>query len=579
MPRILFLLLFLGVSLANLSAQSLEQLDTEIEQIMSDWDVPGLALSVVRGDEVIYAKGYGYRNVEAKTPVNENTLFAIGSSSKAFTALAVAQLADEGLLELDKPVIDYLPDFRMHDPYVTRHLTVRDLLCHRSGLPRHDLVWYGSDRSRQELYHSLAYLEPSAGFREVFQYQNLMFMTAGYLTGQLKGKTWEAVVQEQILTPLQMQRANFSVNAMQQDDNHALPYGKKEEEVEQLPFRNIDAVGPAGSINASVLEMANWVRLHLNGGKLGDRDIISSAMLKELHRPLVTVPAGRLSQPNGLTNYALGWFVDAYRGKIMLHHGGNIDGFSAMVGMVPTDSVGVVILTNMNGSPAPGLVRNTVIDHLLGLEKKDWNAEALQRMEQAELKQDSTQQTEADNRIPGTQPSLAIEAYAGSYRHPGYGTITVTAADSLQAVYNSFELGLSHYHYDVFQGKDTDLGATFLIHFRMNTQGRIEEISVPLEPSVEPIVFIRKVDVKLTDELKEQYTGKYDLMGQTITVAIRGENTLTLTVPGQPTYELEPIEEHLYGLKGLPGFEARFVPESGEIILQQPNGTFTLTKK
>jgi len=234
---LLFVFLF-AVSLLPAQTKLLEGLDAEVEQIMQDWDVPGLGLGIVKGGEILLARGYGLRNVAEELPVDENTLFAIGSSSKAFTATATAivQLAEQGLLELDKPVIEYLPDFRMHDPYVTNNLTVRDLLCHRSGLPRHDLVWYGTDRNRRELFESLQYLKPSAGFREIFQYQNLMYMTAGYLSGQIKGSTWEQVVQEQLFDPLQMQRANFSVSAMQKDANHALPYGKEEEQVKKYPF-------------------------------------------------------------------------------------------------------------------------------------------------------------------------------------------------------------------------------------------------------------------------------------------------------------------------------------------------------
>ena len=211
-----------------------------------------------------------------KFPQTPKTLFAIGSSSKAFTAATVVQLADDDKLDLDEPIRKYLPDFELYDEGATKEMTPRDLLCHNSGLPRHDFVWYGSDKSRKDLYKTLKYLEPTASFRQTWQYQNLMFMTAGYLVEQISEMSWEDFTQKRILDPLGMNASNFSVSKMEKAENAALPYREKDGEFIKMPYRNIDAIGPAGSINSNAEDMSKWVIMQLNGGKYGEETVVSA---------------------------------------------------------------------------------------------------------------------------------------------------------------------------------------------------------------------------------------------------------------------------------------------------------------
>jgi len=326
--------------------------------------------------------------------------------------------------------------------------------------------------------------------------------------------------------------------------------------------------------------MCNWLTLQVQHGSFNGEQVVGPAMLGETRRSLIPVAVPRMT--NGfLTNYGMGWFIMAYRGEEVIQHGGNIDGFFAMVAFAPKDAVGVVILTNLNGNPVPELLRNTIMDRLLELEPKDWNAEAVAQWDQAKLMQDSLQQVQADNRVAGTQPSQDLSAYTGTYEDPGYGTIIISAlgSDSLRIQYNSFDARAGHFHYDVFKGTDPEQGANFLIQFQTDIQGRIQSLSAQLEPAVEPIVFQRKVEVELSAALIDAYTGKYSLMGQIVTIAAKDDKTLTMEVPGQPMYELEPIAEHSFQLKGIPGYEAQFLPEKEQMIMKQPNGTFTLDKK
>jgi CubicO group peptidase (beta-lactamase class C family) len=314
-------------------ADPLEGYAAFIEQSREAWKAPGVAVAVVRDGKVVHAEGYGFRDVAAELPVTSDTLFAVGSTTKAFTATLVGMLVDEGKLDWDEPVRTYLPRFDMFDPFADDRISARDLLTHRSGLPRHDLSWYGAGASRDELVRRIAYLEPNRGFRDRFQYQNLMYMTAGYLAGRIEETTWEELIRQRILGPLEMKTTNLSIDAMQQAEDRALGYKKEEnddgeESIEVMPYRPIVGDAPAGSINSSVAEMANWVLLHLNGGVFNEKRLVSEATMDTMHSPQVVVPTDsllhRLSVYPEMPHlmYGMGWFIQSYRGHELIHHGG-----------------------------------------------------------------------------------------------------------------------------------------------------------------------------------------------------------------------------------------------------------------
>ena len=560
-----------------------EKLDAYIEGAMEDWQVPGLGLAVVYKDQVILAKGYGLRNVEEKLPVTEKTLFAIGSSSKAFTATALCKMAQDGLIDLDEPLKTYLPDFALKDEYASQHLTPRDLLCHRSGLPRHDLVWYGSPLGREELFETLKYLEPSASFREVWQYQNLMFMTAGYLVEEVTGETWEQYIQHKFFNPLEMNSANTSVQDSESESDYATGYILKEDKVESMSFRNIDAIGPAGSINASPEEMAHWVSMQLNGGTYEGEEVIGSAYLSQTHTPHMVVP-GRASEEVFYTSYGLGWFLTSYRGKLRVSHGGNIDGFSAEVCLYPQDSIGMVLLTNMNGTGINAVIRNVIADELMGLEFIDWNKKVRKEIEEAEAAQEEKEEEDLAQK-KGTRPTFDLADYRGRYTHPAYGEVEILDdGDKLQLMYHVFRepMDLTHYHYDVFQLAFS--GQKLKFQFHTNLDGEIESLSGVLQQGVDPILFEKKpVFEALTEEQLEIYVGEYVLSGMTATVSIK-EGTLMLFVPGQPEYSLYSLGDHTFKLMDLEGFKAIFKVGEGQekasaMVSAQPNGSFTFTRK
>ncbi len=562
--------------------KTLDGFEAVVNEALKTFKVPGLAMAIVKDDEVIFTKGFGYRDVEAKLPMTTDTLLAIGSASKAFTTFALATLVDEGKLEWDKPVRNYIHWFRLYDPVMAERLTPRDMVTHRSGLPRHDMVWYNNfTASREEFVKRLAYLQPSADLREKWQYNNLMFLTAGYLVEVLTGKEWEDAIRTLVFKPLDMTRTNFSVEDSQKDSDFAQPYRESDGKVEKIPFRNITNIGPAGSINSSVNKMSNWLIVHLNNGKFKEKQIIDAATLEDMH--LSHMPTGATpSRPEiSPADYGMGWFVDSYRGHRRVHHGGNIDGFSAMVSMLPQDGFGFVVLTNKNGTPLPELIIRTTTDRLLEMESIDWLGEAAKRKAEGEEAEKKAKQKKQIRRKPGTKLSHKIEEYAGDYSHPGYGELKVFLKDNrLAFTYNGITTPLDHWHYETFNGGKAD-DSTFedmKLTFRTDVNGNVASLVASFEPSTDDIVFKNKPDARLFDpEYLKQFAGKYQLLSQTFTVSLKG-NGLTLYVPGQPVYDLVPDLGGDFFLKQYKIISLEFIlDDKGNVTgleLNQPNGVF-----
>jgi len=328
------------------TADRLAGFDEFARAVRKQWRTPGLAIAVVHNGHVVYERAIGVRDVDQHLEVTPQTLFAIASCSKAFTTAALAVLADEGRLDWDLPVREYMPSFRLHDTLATERTSARDLVCHRSGLPRHDLLWYSSTKSRSELVHRMRHLEPSADFRSTWQYQNLMYMTAGYLIELISGQTWEEFVRDRIFAPLGMCDSTLSVEESQQSPDFALPYKKERDDtVHEIPFYSQWAVGPAGGINSSIRDLARWVTMHLKGGRWEGTQLISEGQVREMQTPQMVMPPSDKYPEVLHPSYGLGWFIQGYRGHNLLQHGGNIDGFSSLVTLLPRENIGVVVLT------------------------------------------------------------------------------------------------------------------------------------------------------------------------------------------------------------------------------------------
>ena len=571
-----------SADLKTQAKQALAGFDEIVAKGLQGLNIPGIALAIIVEDEVVLAKGYGFKDLENKVPITTDTLLAIGSASKAFTVFALGTLVDEGKLDWDKPLRNYIPWFRLYDSFASERLTPRDTVTHRSGLPRHDLLWYNNTAvSREDLVRRLAYLKPSADLREVWQYNNLMFLTAGYLVEVLTGKTWEDSVRAQVLNPLGMKRTNFSVTESQKDADFALPYREREGKIEKIPFRSLTNMGPAGSINSSVNEMSQWVLVHLNGGKLKDRQIINPQTVQDMH--LAHMPTGETPEIPEVTpaNYGMGWFVDSYRGHGRIHHGGNIDGFSAMVSMLSQDRVGFVVLANKNGTGLPELLIRHATDLILGLEAKDWVGEAAKSKVKGDEATKEAEKKKAARRVLNTKPSHRFEDYAGDYFHPGYGDLKVTVEKGrLAFAYNNIMTPLDHWHYDIFNGLRAadSVFENFKMNFITDANGNVARLEAPFEVTLEPIVFDKKSDARLSDPAYlQKFVGKYVLIEQVITISLKG-NVLFASIPGAPEMELVPGLGDEFTLKHVKVVSLRFkMDDKGNVLaveLFQPGGVF-----
>ncbi|HUU05492.1 MAG TPA: serine hydrolase [Patescibacteria group bacterium] len=561
---------------------ALAHFDDVVAKGLAGLNVPGVAVAIVVDNEVVLAKGYGYRDLEKKIPMDADTILAIGSSSKAFTTFAMGTLVDEGRMEWDVPLRRYIPWFTLTDPGTSERITPRDLVTHRSGLPRHDLSWYNNaESSREELVRRLAFLEPTADLRQKFQYNNMMFLTAGYLVETLTGRSWEDSIRQLVLQPLGMGRSNFSVLDSQKDADFAFPYSERKGKLERLPFRDITTVGPAGSINSCANDMSRWLLVHLNGGKLQDKFIIQPQTLQDMH--LAHMPTGQTPDIAELSpaSYGMGWFVDNYRGHGRVHHGGNIDGFSAMVSLFPGDGLGFVVLSNLNATALPELLIRQASDLIFGLEPKDWIGEAVERKSKGQEAVKQAEQKKFSRRIAKTRPAHSLNAYAGDYNHPGYGDLRVTLqAGKLAFTYNSISTPLEHWHYETFNGlQGTDpTFEDFKLLFRTDVNGRVNALEAQMEPTLEAMIFTKKPAARLFDPAYlQKFTGRYSLLDQTLTVSLKG-NSLKLVFPGQPEYELVPGLDEEFTLKQVKIIIFRFKTDvKGDVTtleIIQPDGIF-----
>lgn len=576
----------------------LNGVDKELNAILKATKAPGFSVAVVEGDKIIFAKGYGYRDLENKVAADANTLYAIGSSTKAFTSAILGQLRQEDKLTFDDSPIKHIPDLQFYNEEMNNGIILKDLMSHRTGLPRHDFSWYlfPTDH-RDSLMMRIEHQEPFTGLRKQWYYNNFMFLAQGVIAENITGKSWEENIEERFLKPLGMSRSNTRIQEMKESTNAAFGYELKNDSIiSKMDYYDIAAMSPAGSINSSVNDMSKWVRTWINNGKNGDTQIIPETYLNEAISSQMVVSGGLPEEefPDmHMSNYGYGWFLASYRGHYRVEHGGNIDGFSASVAFYPSDSLGIVVLTNQNGSAVPGLVRNTMADRFLKEGKTNWAKVYLDRQEKAKKAEAEAKANSSAGKIEGTKPSHILQQYAGDYDNPGYGSFKIkNTNDSLIANFKLKSFYLKHIHYDVFmplEVKDTGIDTTGIgglrLNFSTNDVGDISDVKMKVEGALaDPIVFKHTPNTIDVDKATlETYVGDYELAGMVIKVYIKNENVLYLFVAGQPEYELLATSKHKFSFKILEGFKVEFLEaEDGsinEVMLIQPNGTFKATRK
>lgn len=574
-------------------AKRLAGVEKELDKILSDQKAVGFSVAVVYKDQVLLSKGFGYRDLENKKPVTPNTLFAIGSSTKAFTATILGQLEQEGQLKLDDVATIHLPQLRFKYDYMNSGITIRDMMCHRTGLSRFDYSWYlFNSTNRDSMIQRVQYMEPNYKLREKWQYNNWMFLAQGMIAERITQKTWEENIRERFFLPLNMTRSNTDIQQTKNDTDASLPYSLDAmNNIEKVDYYNINGMGPAGSINSCSNDMATWVSTWIMGGNYKDKEIIPSGYLRAASSSQMVVSSGRPGQHPDIQfmNYGLGWFIESYRGHYLVEHGGNIDGFSANVAFYPSDSIGIVVLVNQNGSAVPETVRNLISDRLFALPAIPWAADMKAQLDEIAAASSKKKDTADTIQVKGTQLSHPLNDYTGYYSNPAFCDFTLTLEnDTLRTTLGGQRVWLKHYHYDVFElvsadkNDDFDSDSKFLLNFATASNGTIESVSMKLDEPGKNTIFPRSLPkVNLSGTELEKYVGEYDLSGHTVKIYLKGQ-TLMVLVPGQPDYETVSVGDDTFNLTIADGYSVKFTVENDQstaITFRQPNGNFTAKRK
>lgn len=411
------------------NAAALTALDAYIQHAVADWGIAGLSIAIVHNDSVLYQKGFGVREAGKPARVDTKTLFAIGSNSKLFTSTLAGMMVDAKKMSWDAPATTYLPSFQLYDPWVTREITLRDLLSHRSGLGRRgDMLWYASPFDRAEVLRRIRYLKPNSSFRSQYGYQNIMVMAAGEATAAAAGRSWDDLVKERIFQPLGMTASNTSVRDLAGRADVATPHVLSDGVLTPVPWRNIDNIGPAGSINSNVEDMSKWLRFLLDGGKVGDRQLIAASTLREISSPQTIIPSpdDTLSPSTHFHAYGLGVGMYDYMSVKVMSHTGGIDGMLSQVTWVPERHLGFVILTNTEGhNNVFAAVGRRILDMYLGAPPRDWSALMLAETRKQEAAQAQAMQRLEASRPKDATPSVPLDRYAGRYTNEMYGDVNV----------------------------------------------------------------------------------------------------------------------------------------------------------
>ena len=533
--------------------KELQGLDAYMDQTLEDWNAPAVGVGIVMNDELVFAKGYGYRNYGNKLPFTPGTLFQIASNTKLFTAIAAGMLVEEGKLTWDKPVRDAVPDIRFYNDHLNNNVTLRDMLSHRTGITRHDTIWYKSDFTRKELFERVRLLEPQEPLRQIHLYNNLMYAAVGYLIQILSGKTWEDFVREKILDPLGMTRTTYSVHEMVKMEDHAVPFTEKRDskEIYQIPhYEDMAGVAPAGAIISSIEEMSHWLIALMNNGRYGGRQVLPPSVLKSTLEPSMALPntEGEARGFWELLNcaYGMGRVSGSYRGHLLTFHGGALDGCHSQVSYMPLEKIGVIVFVIGDHSfMLSDIVGYNVYERLLGLYETPWSERWLAIVKKDKEAGIQGRARAGSDRVPGTKHSHALEEYAAEYEHPAYGLLKITTlGDGLHFDFHKIRLPLIHYHYDRFDTPDDEREGKWAVNFITNPQGDVDRAIISLDEA--EIIFTRRYK-NASAELISQIAGIYESPdGFTFEIVLREDGTLWRVVSGMPDEKLTPYKALIF---------------------------------
>ncbi|MGB7622441.1 MAG: serine hydrolase [Terriglobia bacterium] len=592
----MFILTFALMTFAlNVPAQEremtdkLQGFDSYMEQLLKDWNAPGIGVGIVVNDKLVFAKGYGYRDYEKKLPFLPTTLCQIASNSKLFTAVAAGMLVEEGKLTWDKPVRESVPTIRFYNDQLNNNVTLRDMLSHRTGVTRHDLIWFKSDFTRKQLFEKLKYLEPQEPMRETFLYNNLMFSAVGQIIELKSGKTWEQFVRERILEPLDMRSSGYTISDMLKHPDYGVPFREKRDSFElyKIPYyEDTEGVAPAGAIISNIDELSHWLIALMNDGKYNGKQVLPATVLKATLQPAIGLP-NALGEAMGFWEilnpaYGMGRQTASYRGRLITYHGGDLPGFHSQISFMPNDRIGVIVLViGDHSAPLYNVVSYNVYERLLGMDQTPWSQRRLeQRLAGKKAGTEARAKAGAD-RVPNTKPSHLLADYGGEYENPAYGILKIgVTQNQLQFGFHEFQFPMTHFHYDRFDTPDDEQYGKFSVNFRTNPQGDIDTAAISLDEA--EVVFTRRpetLDPKLLEKLAGVYLTPAHVKFQVLYQPGAG---LSLVFPGGPPLKLIPVKGLQFRTPQFADDIYEFVMENGQVKAlkeRDPSGELTYPRQ
>jgi CubicO group peptidase (beta-lactamase class C family) len=569
-------------------AARLRGFDAYMEKVLVDWNAPAVGVGVVVGDKLVFAKGYGYRDYGAKLPFTPTTVCPIASNTKLFTAVAAGMLVNEGKLTWDKPVRESVRSIEFYNDQLNNTVTLRDMLSHRTGITRHDTIWYKSDLTRAQLFERLKYLEPSQPLRQTFLYNNMMYAAAGYIIELQSGKAWEEFVGEKILKPLDMGSTVYSIAELERQPDHGVPFTEKRDtsEIYRIPYyEETVGVAPAGAIVSNIHDMSHWLIALMNDGRYGGTQVLPADVLKATLEPAIALP-NTLGEARGfweLLNpvYGMARWTASYRGHQIAYHGGDINGFHSQVSYMPQEKIGVIVFViGDHCAPLYNIVSYNVYERLLGVDQTPWSERFLAIRLKGKKAGTEARAKAGQERVKGTKPSHPLADYVGEYEHPAYGVLRIGMKDGqLQFDFHTLVFPMTHFHYDRFDTPDDEQYGRWSVSFLTNPQGDVDRAVMSLDEA--EATFTRK-PVTLELAMLEKLAGTYETpTGGRFQVVLKEDGTLNLVFTGRPETKLVPYKGLQFHVKEFSDVTFEFVVEDGQVkALKQrdPSGEYSFPR-
>jgi CubicO group peptidase (beta-lactamase class C family) len=570
-------------------AKKLGSFDAYMAKVLKDWNAPGIGVGIVKGDKLVFAKGYGFRDYGQKLPFTPTTLQQIASNTKLFTAVAAGMLVEEGQLTWDKPVRESVPSIKFYNNELDNTVTLRDMLAHRTGITRHDTIWYKSDDTRKQLFDKVKYLEPQEPLRQTFLYNNLMYAAVGYIIELQSGKPWEEFVRERILKPLEMTSTVYSIADMTKQPDFGVPFTEKRDtfELYKIPYyEDIGGVAPCGAIVSNIQDLSHWLIALMNDGRYNGKQVLPPAVLRATLEPAIALP-NTAAEARGYwealnTAYGMGRETVSYRGQLLTMHGGDLPGFHSQISFLPKEKLGVVVfIIGDHCASLYNTVSYNVYERLLGLDQTPWSERLVELRLKGKKAGTEARAKAGGDRVPNTKPSHALADYAGDFEHPAYGILKVEMKDGgLHMDFHKIRLPLGHFHYDRFETPDDETYGRTAINFQTNPQGDIDKAVVSLDEA--EVVFTRK-PATLSHETLAKLAGTYETpTGLKFQVVLKENGALFLAVPGDADQELIPYKGLQFRIKQFADVVWEFILENDQVKgLRQrdPGGEIVFPRK